>query len=229
MNPFPCLRQAFIFLMFTGCLLMAGHVTLAQSQTIYSQPTLLTTSEPSFAAPEDLAISPDGGYLLVADTGNNEIRILQPGTLKILSRFGSDRLLSPHVLFFNQQGHLLIIDKGHQRITTYEFNGVYRDGDPNVKHLETQSFVASQHPAVDPTTAHDETGQNYFVNQETHQIEIYDKNQNQIAIHGSGNKASGPNDLNRPTAVETVGRYFWIADSGNNRILLLKAPRPSKP
>jgi hypothetical protein len=31
-----------------------------------------------------------------------------------------------------------------------------------------------------------------------------------------------------PMAVETVGRYFWIADTGNNRILLLKAPLPLK-
>lgn len=229
MKLFSRLRFAAIFLIFTGHLLVTGQATQAQDQINYSQPTLLTASEPSFSGPEDLVISPDGGYLLVADTGNNEIKILQPGTLKILSRFGNDRLLTPHVLFFNQKGHLLVIDKSHQRITTYEFNGVYRDGDPNVKHIETQPFVASQHPAADPTTAHDESGQNYLVKTETHQIEIYDKNQNQIAIHGSGNKANGPNDLNTPTAVETVGRYFWIADSGNNRILLLKAPRPSNP
>jgi DNA-binding beta-propeller fold protein YncE len=63
--------------------------TQAQTTTPYSTPVLLKKSLNDFAGPQDLIITPDGRYLLVADTGNDEIKVLQPGTLNILGQFGT--------------------------------------------------------------------------------------------------------------------------------------------
>ena len=76
--------------------LNAGTSVQAQNTVEYSAPQLLKVSMRAFARPEDLVVTSDGGYLLVADTGNNEIKILQPGTLKILSQFATGDLKAPN-------------------------------------------------------------------------------------------------------------------------------------
>lgn len=188
----------------------------ADTAQAYSDPQLLKISTAALSAPLDLVISPDGGYLLIADTGNNEIKVLQPGTLKLLSRFGGEDLKSPEKLEFAGNGQLLVADDGFSRVTVYEFKGVFRDGSANVKKISTGRGTPRSQDT--PDTARDTSGQNYRVDADKNRITIFDKDQNQISQYANAG-------LNAPNAVETVGRYFWIADTGNNRILLLKAPR----
>lgn len=194
-----------------------GHSTQAQSINLYSYPVLLKKSLRAFADPQDLTITQDGGYLLVADTGNNEIKILQAGTLKILGQFGEGHLKSPSCIEIDKTGAVLVVDDQNRRVTSYSFNGVHRNGTVNVKMIKHQSnlkAIQSSHKS-----AVDETGQLYVVNNSKNQIEIFAKSGALIGIYRAGG-------IKNPMAVETVGRYFWIADTGNNRILLLRAPRP---
>ena len=90
---------AFLFPLF----LNAGTSVQAQNTVEYSAPQLLKVSMRAFARPEDLVVTSDGGYLLVADTGNNEIKILQPGTLKILSQFATGDLKAPNSIEIDNQ------------------------------------------------------------------------------------------------------------------------------
>lgn len=208
----------FIALLGVWCAVVSNQNAYAEGASNYSKPQLLKESEPSFSMPSDLAITPDGGYLLVADTGNNEIKVLQPGTLKILSQFGSDTLMGPKNVEFTSTGDLLVIDDGFKRATTYVFKGVYRDGSSNVKQIGVSQLSGGQ--SVGPYSATDKEGQTYVINEDEHQVVIFDKHRTRIGTYGGS-------QLKTPGAVETVGRYFWIADTGNNRILLLKAPRPA--
>ena len=201
-------------------LCMAVTPLAAENTPTYSEPVLLKRSEAVFSNPTDLAISPEGGYLLVADTGNNEIKIMQPGTLKILSQFGKEDLEAPRNLYFAKNGNLLVIDRNNTRQVSYTFKGVFRDGSANVKKLGEKSAEADQ--TSRPELAKDSTGQFYRAAPDANQIEIFDKKNKRIGLYGAG-------ELSSPSAVETVGRYFWIADTGNNRILLLKAPRSQGP
>jgi hypothetical protein len=68
----------------------------------------------------------------------------------------------------------------------------------------------------------DKSGQNYIADTAKNQIKIFSKSGTQIGVY----KAEG---IKNPMAVETVGRYFWVADTGNDRILLLKAPQQLEP
>ncbi|NQW01186.1 MAG: beta-propeller fold lactonase family protein [Rhodospirillales bacterium] len=198
----------------------AGGGAKAQDRKAYSEPQLLKQSGPHFSMPGDLAITPDGSYLLVADTGNNEIKVLQPGTLDIVSRFGDSSLDTPQRLEFTSDGLLLVADRNDTRVTVYKFNGVYRDGSANVKQLEVRPATIT--PPPEPPSITDANGLRYVIEMDENRIMIFDEDRNQISAYGADH-------LNAPNAVETVGRYFWIADTGNNRILLLKAPLPNGP
>lgn len=189
----------------------------AQNTTVYSDPVLLKQSDAVFSNPSDLTTSPEGAYLLVADTGNNEIKIMQPGSLKILSQFGKSELEAPESLRFGPKGNLVVIDRNQSRQVSYNFKGVFRDGSPNVKKLGEEKADPAQ--MKQPGTATDSNGQSYRADTINNQIEIFDESDTRISIYGA-------TVLKAPRAIETVGRYFWVADTGNNRILLLKAPRP---
>ena len=197
-----------------------GNPTQAQKITSYSSPALLKESGHAFAGPQDLIITPDGGYLLVADTGNDAIKILQPGTLNILGQFGTGYLKSPRSIKIDESGKILVMDDENKRVTSYSFKGVFKNGTVNVKMIEQRNNVKTMQTST--KSAADTSGQSYVVNNPKNQIEIFNESGAQIGIY----RAEG---IKNPMAVETVGRYFWIADTGNNRILLLKAPRQLEP
>ena len=199
--------------------LNAGTSVQAQNTVESSAPQLLKVSMRAFARPEDLVVTSDGGYLLVADTGNNEIKILQPGTLKILSQFATGDLKAPNSIEIDKSGTVLVVDNANKRSTSYTFKGVFRDGSANVKKVGSRRISAEKN--VKSKFSVNQTGQRYVANSRKNQVEIFDKSGTQISTYGT-------NSLKTPMAVETVGRYFWIADTGNNRILLLKAPIPLK-
>jgi len=196
-----------------------GNSTQAQIITTYSAPILLKESLRAFAGPQDLIITPDGGYLLVADTGNNEIKVLQPGTLNILGQFGTGYLKSPSSIKIDKIGIVLVMDDENKRVTSFRFKGMHRNGTVNVQKIKHRSELETMQVTSKSTV--DEIGQNYIVNSAKSQIEIFNNSGDQIGIYrGEG--------IKNPMSVETVGSYFWVADTGNNRILLFKAPRPSK-
>ena len=56
----------------------------------------IMASESSFNLPHDLAMSPDGRYLYVADNGNDRIAVLNPDTLKVVGSIGGSELSAPH-------------------------------------------------------------------------------------------------------------------------------------
>ena len=204
---------------FVPLFLNTGTSVQAQNTVEYSTPQFLKESMRAFARPEDLVVTLDGGYLLVADTGNNEIKILQPGTLKILSQFATGDLIAPNSIEIDKSGTMLVMDNANKRLTSYTFKGVFRDGSANVKKVGSRSISAAIN--VKSKFSVDQTGQRYVANSVKNQVEIFDKSGTQISTYGT-------DSLKTPMAVETVGRYFWIADTGNNRILLLKAPLPLK-
>jgi DNA-binding beta-propeller fold protein YncE len=167
-----------------------------------------------------LIITSDGQYLLVADTGNDEIKILQPGSLKILGQFGTGYLKSPRSIKIDKYGKILVIDDENKRVTSFSFKGVFKNDTVNVKVIEKRNNVKMMQTST--KSASDASGQSYVVNSPKNQIKIFKKSGALIGIY----RAEG---MKTPMAVETIGLYFWKADTGNNRILLLKAPRQLEP
>ena len=59
-------------------------------------------SEASFNLPHDLALSPDGCYLYVADNGNDRIAVLDPNSLEVIGTIGASELSEPHDAAFDR-------------------------------------------------------------------------------------------------------------------------------
>jgi YVTN family beta-propeller protein len=76
----------------------------------------IMASEASFNLPHDLALSPDGRYLYVADNGNDRIAVLNPDTLKVIGSIGGSERSAPHDAAFDRKGRLLVADSGNDRV-----------------------------------------------------------------------------------------------------------------
>jgi len=80
----------------------------------------VASSQSDFAHPHDLVLDPSGKYLLVSDMQNNVIRVLDPQSLKTISKIGEGELAAPHDVSFDSLGRLLVADSGNNRIVIYQ-------------------------------------------------------------------------------------------------------------
>jgi len=96
-------------------------LTLASSNAWAGQfwANLERVSEPLMTAPHDLALTPDGRYLVVADMGNDRVLLLDPDQLTIQGIIGEHALSYPHDVIFDAKGRLLVADSGNDRIVVY--------------------------------------------------------------------------------------------------------------
>lgn len=104
----------------TAALATAFPVTAAEWQS----PEPLRVSEAIFSDPHDLALSPDGLYLFVADNGNDAVEILVPGSLVSIGQLGEGTFASPHDVTFDNQGRVYVADTANGRIAVWKFDGV---------------------------------------------------------------------------------------------------------
>ena len=96
-------------------------LTLAASNARAGQfwANLERVSEPLMTAPHDLALTPDGRHLVVADMGNNRVLLLDPDQLTLQGVIGEHTLSYPHDVIFDAKGRLLVADSGNDRIVVY--------------------------------------------------------------------------------------------------------------
>ncbi len=177
-------------------------------------PVYLNQSAAVFAKPGGISITPDGAYLLIADPHEGEIKIFDTGRLKLLSQFGKGELGKPEDVSFDRKGQLLVTDTTNNRIMVYKFEGVFRDGDPNIEHVATLSIGLSSPNGVSAGAKE--------------RIYITNSGDNSVVLIKNGDvvkhvRAAGTGNipLLRPTDVHSVSdQHVFVSDSGNNRVLV---------
>ncbi len=131
-----------------GYLLQGGQRVPAP--TGYVQTALISGEEKPyglFNAPQDLFLDPATGNLLVADTGNNRIVMLDPAG-NFLAEIGGEQagLKGPEGVFVDAQGQVWVADRGNGRIVVFEPDGTFvlELTKPDTSYLEGLEFSPSK-------------------------------------------------------------------------------------
>jgi len=164
--------------------------------------TFAGASTVSLDNPHDLKLSPDGRHLFVSDVGNNRVAILDPETLELVAEFGSDHQSGTHDVDFDEQGRAYVADTHNSRVTIYEMNGLSATLTGELSERIRGPEGVLVHP----------NGRVYVAGAWSGNVVAYE----------DGGIVAELTGLSSPHDVELTGNGdIWLADAGNDRMLLL--------
>ncbi|MES9854873.1 MAG: NHL repeat-containing protein [Candidatus Thiodiazotropha sp. L084R] len=189
---------------------MRPHITAALLLSLMAWPlhaeisaTLVHASRPMLSNPHDLKLAPNGDYLFVSDVGNNRIAILDPETLDLIDSFGEDHQSGTHDIDFNTMGLAYVADTHNNRVIIYEVSGTNANQIGELTtHIRGPEGVLA-HP----------NGRIYVAGAWSNNLVVFKNGVMVNEIRG----LSAPHDLE----LAANGSDIWLADAGNDRILLL--------
>ncbi len=152
--------------------------------------------------PHDLKLSPDGEYLCVSDVGNNRIAVLDPETLRFVSAFGSDHQSGSHDIDFDGAGRAYVADTHNNRVTIYDMAGA---------EAKLVGVISDRIRGPEGVLAHP-NGRIYVAGAWSGNVVAYKDGGVVAELTG----LSSPHDLERAPNGD-----IWLADAGNDRMLLL--------
>lgn len=164
----------------------------------------LGASSADLGNPHDIKLSPDGKWLFVSDVDNDRVAILDAESLKILGAFGSDHQDGTHDVDFDPQGRLYVADTHNGRVAIYEMDGLRGRlvGELSERIRGPEGVLV--HP----------NGRIYVGAAWSGNLVAYENGKVVQELKG----------LSSPHDVELApGGDIWLADAGNNRMLLLTA------
>lgn len=163
----------------------------------------LSASDTVLANPHDLDLSADGKFLYVSDLGNDRIAVFEADTLKYRGSIGdADGLAAPHDAHLGPDGLLYVADTGNDRIVVYAVNG-----------LQGRKTGEITGPFAAPEGVHAGRNGRIFVTGAG--------SGNVVALSG-GKVVARAEGLSAPhDVIENPDGSIWVADSGNDRMLLM--------
>jgi DNA-binding beta-propeller fold protein YncE len=100
-----------------------------------------------FLAPKDIFLDLPTGNLLVADTGNNRVVVLDSeGMVKFVIGGEQAGLIAPEGVFVDQDGNIWIADTGNKRVVVFSPEGVFKGehNKPDSSYLTEVDFTPSK-------------------------------------------------------------------------------------
>ncbi len=152
--------------------------------------------------PHDVKLSPDGRYLFVSDVGSGRVVVLDPDTLELIDAFGGDQLNGTHDVDFDQAGRLYVADTHNGRVAIFAMQGTRGSLVDQLSERLSGPEGVLVHP----------NGMVYVAGAWSNNVVAYRDGAIVHQLRG----LSAPHDLE----VAADGR-IWLADSGNDRLLLL--------
>ena len=187
-----------------------------------------------FSAPALAAIDVANGHLLVADSGNHRVQVLDTTSLAVVAAIGTPGVAGSDAAHLNQPsgvgldpsaGRIFVADPGNDRVQVFDarsFAYVATLGTTGAAGTDNVHFNA-------PTSA--------FVNAAAHQLYIADSGNQRVQVFDSASLAylgtigatgvagSSHGALNQPLDAEfnPSANQIMVADSGNGRVELFDA------
>ncbi len=186
-------------------LLTTFLVVFLSCHAIASQPLKALYEKESavdLSNPHDLKLSPNGRYLMVSDVGNNRIAILDPDSLLFLGAFGADHQSGTHDIDFDEKGLAYVADTHNNRVTIYRM----QDKLANLKKELSESIRGPEGVLAHPN------GRIYVAGAWSGNVVAFDQGEKVKELTG----LSSPHDIELAPDGD-----LWLADSGNDRVLLL--------
>lgn len=195
-----------IGLIFALLLLGVAENSPAQAEPIRVR--LAAISNVPLALPHDLALTPDGQYLVATDMGHNRVLLLDPSTLALRHVIGEGFMSYPHDVTFDPQGRLLVADSGNNRILVYRLDGTHETLVETWKDLEGPEGIAVT-PGGDVFVAL--VGTNSIV-------QLKDGKVVASADAALGMALDRPHDIE--VIADTYGQSIIVTDPGNHRLVV---------
>jgi DNA-binding beta-propeller fold protein YncE len=152
--------------------------------------------------PHDVKLSADRRHLYVSDVGGNRVVVLDAGSLDLVDAFGAEQLSGTHDVDFDADGRLYVADTHNGRVVIFEMDGTRGTAVADLSERLSGPEGVLVHP----------NGLVYVAGAWS----------NNVVAFGDGKVAYELRGLSAPHDLEIApdGR-IWLADAGNDRILLL--------
>jgi DNA-binding beta-propeller fold protein YncE len=182
------------------CMLLISLPGAASAATFRIE--FLGASTAALANPHDIKLAPDGKRLFVSDVDNDRVAILDADTLALLGHFGADHQDGTHDVDFDRDGRLYVADTHNGRVTIYEMSGTRGRlvGELSARIRGPEGVLV--HP----------NGRIYVGAAWSGNLVVYENGKVVQEMQG----LSSPHDVEL-----TPSGDIWLADAGNNRMLLL--------
>ena len=171
---------------------------------VSAEPTaeFVAASSAALDNPHDVKLSPDGRHLFVSDVDNNRVAILDAETLALVGEFGSDHQSGTHDVDFDAEGRVYVADTRNNRVTIYELSDLKAKlvGELSERVRGPEGVLV--HP----------NGRIYVAGAWSHNVVAFENGMIVAELTG----LSSPHDLEL-----TPNKDIWLADAGNDRMLLL--------
>ena len=193
------------------------------------QSTLGITGTPKadnshFSAPVAGAVDSANGHLLIADTGNDRIQVLDSNTLAVVATIGTSGVSGSDNAHLNAPlsvdldpatGHILVADTGNDRIQIFD-----------TKSFAYVSALGGQFSQPASIRLNPTTRELYVTDTGNNRVQVFDADSfASLATIGTGVAGSGDTQLNQPrdAVLDPSTGQILVADSGNSRIQLFDA------
>ena len=169
--------------------------------------TLVEEISGGFRKPEGVLVGPEG-RVYVAGAGSGNLLVFEKG--EAVAEMGG--LSAPHDVEFAPNGDLWIADSGNDRMIR---------ATPDLEILEIlegepYDFDGQRYLDVAPD------GTLVIADKYAHQIKVVAEDGTLLGTIGSGSAGEGPNRFRTPEGVALEGDKVWLADSGNDRIVVYR-------
>jgi sugar lactone lactonase YvrE len=168
--------------------------------------------------PTDVALSPDGGRLYVADSKAHQIKVFDRESGEMVHSFGErgsgeGQFNYPTSIVFGPDGELFVVDQLNTRVQLLEDDGGYVDEFGNLG-TGFGSFVRPKSIAVD------ELGLIYVVDNAFNNLQLFDADFSLLTFVGAGGR--GPGRFHGASGVAVQGDRFVVVEQLSARFQLFR-------